>query len=72
MAYSELEQLSEGEFKRLCGVSRSTFAEMVGVLHPHMNRQGRRGGQALAERGRPIASGIGILARISESVSHLL
>jgi len=46
MAYTELEQLSEGEFKRLCGVSRSTFAEMVGVLHPHMNRQGRRGGQA--------------------------
>jgi hypothetical protein len=46
MAYRELEQLSEGEFKRLCGVSRSTFAEMVGVLHPHMNRQGRRGGQA--------------------------
>jgi len=54
MAYTELEQLSEGEFKRLCGVSRSTFAEMVGVLHPHMNRQGRRGGQACAERGRPI------------------
>jgi hypothetical protein len=32
MAYSELQQLSDGEFKRLCGVSRSTFAEMVEVL----------------------------------------
>ena len=25
MAYSELQQLSDGEFKRLCGVSRSTY-----------------------------------------------
>jgi hypothetical protein len=46
MAYSELQQLSDGEFKRLCGVSRSTFAEMVEVLHPDLERQGRRGGQA--------------------------
>jgi len=46
MAYSELKQLSDGEFKRLCGISRSTFAEMVEVLHPDLERQGRRGGQA--------------------------
>lgn len=46
MAYSELQALSDGEFKRLCGVSRNTFTEMVEVLHPHLNRQGRRGGQA--------------------------
>ncbi|MFN6529789.1 hypothetical protein [Nostoc sp. ChiSLP03a] len=45
MAYSELQPLSDGEFKRLCGVSRSTFAEMVEVLEPHLNRQGQRGGQ---------------------------
>lgn len=46
MAYSELQALSAGEFKRLCGVSRQTFAEMVAVLQPHLDRQGRRGGQA--------------------------
>lgn len=45
MAYSELKSLSQGDFKRLCGVSRSTFAEMVEVLQLHLNRQGRRGGQ---------------------------
>lgn len=46
MAYSELQSLSDGEFKRLCGVSRSTFAEMVEILQPHLERKGRRGGQA--------------------------
>lgn len=46
MAYSELQGLSDGEFKRLCGVSRSTFAEMIEVVHPHLERRGRRGGQA--------------------------
>ena len=39
MAYSELKSLSDGEFKRWCGVSRSAFAEMVEVLQPHLNRQ---------------------------------
>jgi hypothetical protein len=33
------------EFKRLCGVSRDTFAQMVEVLRPHLEREGRRGGQ---------------------------
>ena len=46
MRYIELEYLSDAEFKRLCGVSRGTFAEMVTVLCPHLERQGRRGGQA--------------------------
>jgi hypothetical protein len=45
MAYSELQPLSEGEFKRLCGVSRNTFAQMVEVLRPHLDRQQQRGGQ---------------------------
>ncbi|MBD2540363.1 hypothetical protein NC997_04090 [Trichocoleus sp. DQ-A2] len=45
MPYTELQSLSEGEFKRLCGVSRETFAEIVEVLRPHLERQGRRGGQ---------------------------
>jgi hypothetical protein len=46
MSYLELQSLSDGEFKRLCGVSRPTFAQMVSILSPHLNRQGRRGGQA--------------------------
>ena len=46
MRYSELEHLSKPEFKRLCGVSRETFREMVEVLHPYLDRQGQRGGQA--------------------------
>jgi len=46
MRYSELEHLSKPEFKRLCGVSRETFREMVEVLRPHLDRQGQRGGQA--------------------------
>lgn len=45
MAYRELASLSNGEFKRLCGVSRDTFAEMIAVLRPHLERQGKRGGQ---------------------------
>jgi hypothetical protein len=45
MGYPELEKLSDGEFKRLCGVSRSTFAEMVLELRPHLERQGKRGEQ---------------------------
>ena len=45
MPYSELEPLSSDEFKRLCGVSRNRFSEMVEVLRPDLERQGRRGGQ---------------------------
>lgn len=45
MGYLELQGLSAGEFKRLCGVSRSTFAQMADELRPHLDRQGRRGGQ---------------------------
>ena len=36
MPYPDLQPLSAGEFKRLCGVSRTTFAEMVTVLRPHL------------------------------------
>lgn len=45
MAYIDLEHLSAAEFKRLCGVSRDTFGEMVEVLRPYLERQGQRGGQ---------------------------
>jgi hypothetical protein len=46
MRYCELEHLSKPEFKRLCGVNRKTFSEMVEVLRPYLDRQGQRGGQA--------------------------
>lgn len=46
MLYIDLHHLSSAEFKRLCGVSRNTFREMTEVLRPHLERQGRRGGQA--------------------------
>lgn len=45
MGYSELEALSNPEFKRLSGVSRQTYCEMVELLRPHLERQGKRGGQ---------------------------
>lgn len=46
MGYTQLEQRSNPEFKRLCGVSRQTFSEMVEVLRPQLDRSGKRGGQA--------------------------
>lgn len=46
MRYMELEHLSNAEFKRLCGVSRATFAKMVEVVRPSLERRGQRGGQA--------------------------
>lgn len=45
MSYTDLQSLSVGEFKRLCGVSRETFGEMSEVLRPQLERQGKRGGQ---------------------------
>jgi len=45
MSDIDLQHLAAGEFKRLCGVSRNTFTEMVEVLRPHLERQGQRGGQ---------------------------
>lgn len=45
MGYQDLEPLSNGEFKRLCGVSRQTFSQMVAELRPHLDRRGQRGGQ---------------------------
>jgi hypothetical protein len=45
MSYADLQHLSDSEFKRLCGVSRDTFACMVEGLCPHLEREGRRGEQ---------------------------
>lgn len=45
MTYERLKQLRPSEFKRYCGVHRETFDKMINVLHPHLHRQGKRGGQ---------------------------
>lgn len=45
MLYTEIQALSGTQFKRLCGDSRTTFTQMVEVLRPDLERQGRRGGQ---------------------------
>jgi hypothetical protein len=45
MLYTELQKFSASKFKRLCGVSRAAFDEMVELLRPHLERRGQRGGQ---------------------------
>ena len=45
MPYTQLQSLSAEEFKRLCGVSRHTFGDMVEVLREQLERQGKRGGR---------------------------
>lgn len=45
MTYEELQILTPAAFKRACGISRETFLAMVEVLKPHLDRQGKRGGQ---------------------------
>lgn len=45
MTYKQLEQLKPSAFKRKSGVHRETFEQMVEVLRPHLDRQGKRGGQ---------------------------
>lgn len=46
MTYEDIQQLNPPQFKRFCGVSRDTFRAMVSVLRPHLDRTGKRGGQA--------------------------
>ena len=70
MPYTDLQQLSDTEFKRLSGVNRNTFAEMVSVLQPHLDRQGRRGGQAKLSVEEQLLVALEKGARGSESVSH--
>ena len=45
MLYEDLIELPPSQFKRACGVDRQTFAAMVDVLSPHLERSGQRGGQ---------------------------
>lgn len=46
MTYTQLKQLKASAFKRRCGVQPQTFEQMVEVLRPHLDRTGKRGGQA--------------------------
>lgn len=45
MTYEHLSQLKPGAFKRRCGVHLETFGQMVAVLRPDLDRQGKWGGQ---------------------------
>jgi hypothetical protein len=46
MTYEQFKCLRPRAFKRRCGVHRSTFEQMVEILRPHLDRRGKRGGQA--------------------------
>ena len=45
MTYKQLNHLKPSAFKRRCGIHRETFAQIVEVLRPHLDRTGKRGGQ---------------------------
>lgn len=45
MEYTTLDNLPASQFRRACGVSRSTFAAMVEELRESLDRSGKRGGQ---------------------------
>lgn len=38
MIYERVKQFKPSEFKRKCGMHRETFAQMVEVLRPHLDR----------------------------------
>ncbi len=46
MTYEQFKNLKPGAFKRRCGVYPETFKQMTEVLRPHLDRRGKRGGQA--------------------------
>ena len=46
MTYEQVKDLKPSAFKRRCGVQPETFKQMVELLHPHLDRTGKRGGQA--------------------------
>ena len=71
MPYTDLQHLSAIEFKRLCGVRRETFNEMVEVLRPQARASRSAGRTKQVERGRPIISDFGVLARITSASSML-
>ena len=45
MTYEQIKNLSEKDFKRLCGVKPKLFDEMVDILKQELPKQRQRGGQ---------------------------
>lgn len=70
MPYTDLQNLSAAEFKRLCGVSHETFQEMVEVLRPEARASRSAGRTKQVECGRSIIGDFRVLARISQSISY--
>jgi Helix-turn-helix of DDE superfamily endonuclease len=46
MTYQQFQDLKPSAFKRRSGINPQTFEQMVELLRPHLDRQGKRGGQA--------------------------
>lgn len=46
MTYEQFKRLKPSAFKRRCGVHPEIFEQMVELLRPHVDRRGKRGGQA--------------------------
>lgn len=46
MTYEQLKDVKPSAFKRRSGVQPQTFEQMVEILRPHLDRRGKRGGQA--------------------------
>ncbi len=70
MTYEQLKHLKASAFKRRCGIHEEIFAQMVEVLRPQLDRQGKRGGQCKLSALRPAAASARILAGISNAVSY--
>ena len=46
MTYEQFKNLKPSAFKRRCGTNPQTFEQMVELLRPPLDRQGKRGGHA--------------------------
>lgn len=46
MTYEQFKRLKPSAFKRRCGIHPEIFDQMVELLRPHVDRRGKRGGQA--------------------------
>lgn len=62
MSYTDLNNPSASEFKRLCGVSRDTFNKMIEVLRPQLGALWAAGGAKQTECRRPTTDRSGVLA----------
>lgn len=70
MAYEQVKHLNPGEFKRLCGVGKETFEQIVSVLRT-AEQQKKSGQPAQIEFRRPSVNDIGVFTRISGCVAKI-